>query len=357
MTKTLTNILIGEVHSAAGYLERIFHVAMDVMPYGNTPELKTALASTYFELSTILENQFFSQSLKASTVYPYTGRELRHKILQCSQLVENALKLDIEKEKLIPLCTEYINGIYQAAHTLHVLAYKLTGMDIQYPRLNLIEAEDVSYQDFNKSFFRFRLPAEKLSEIENQPTEIFSLKVERERKYQQTLQKAQEAIYAKENKMAMSLLNRARNLLETAEVLTLIGWCHSLQKDLEKAKTFCLKAIQLDPNYGPPYNDLGNYLLQEGQINESLKWFNLAKKASHFQNKEYPYINAGRAYIMKKEYQQALEEFSIALTIAPHLEELHQTVERLRQGLDRGSEIFDKLSSHLNNQSEDTLIT
>lgn len=357
MNKNLTHILIGEVHSAAGYLERIFHVAMDVMPYGNTPELKTALATTYFELTTVLEDQFFALSLKSNTAYPHSGRELRQKILQCSQLVENALKLDINPGKVLSLCTQYINVLYNSAYQLHLLAFKLTSLDIQYPRLNLIEAEEVYSKELSKGFFRFRLPEEKLAQLSSDTTEIISLKVERERKHHQLLQKAQEALFSKDNNLAINLLNKARNLIETAEVLTLIGWSYSQQKELEKAKTFCLKAIQLDPNYGPPYNDLGNFLLQEGQINESLKWFNLAKKTSHFQNKEYPYINAGRAYIMKKDYQLALEEFSIALTIAPHLDELHQTVERLRHGLDRGNEIFDKLSDHLNNQSDDHLTT
>lgn len=357
MNKNLTNILIGELHSGSGYFERILHALMDVMPYGNTPQVKEALAVVYFELSTVLESHLFAEGFKANSTYPSSGRELRHKILQCSQLLENALKLEMGGDEMQTLCTEYLNTLYSKAYDLHRLTFKLTSIEVQYPRMNLLDMEDCFDQDLQKNFFRFFLSEEKLQLLENENTEVVSLKMERERKYHQILHQGHEAVYAKDANLALKLFSKARNLMETAEVLTLIGWCHSLLKDVEKAKTFCLKAIQLDPDYGPPYNDLGNYLLGEGHLNESLKWFNLAKKAKQFQNKEYPYINAGRAYMMKKEYDAALEEFSIALTIAPQLDELHQTVEKLKSGLDRGTQIFDKLSNHLNNQGEDPLTT
>ena len=87
-----------------------------------------------------------------------------------------------------------------------------------------------------------------------------------------------------------------------------------------------------------PYNDLGTYLLTQGEIEESLKWFSLAKKAINYQNREYPYINSGRAWMAKKNFEKALDEFSKALTLAPFHEELHQTVEKLKRTLHRAHE-------------------
>src|SRR5205085_12203391 len=88
---------------------------------------------------------------------------------------------------------------------------------------------------------------------------------------------------------------KARNYKDCAEVLTLIGWTYSLLENLREAKSYCMKAIQKDTQYGPAYNDFGNYILNEGQVRESLRWFELAKRAHNYQNREYPYINAGRA--------------------------------------------------------------
>jgi len=119
-------------------------------------------------------------------------------------------------------------------------------------------------------------------------------------------------------------------------VLTLIGWVYSILGNSEQAKNSCLRAIQVNPEYGPAYNDLGSYLLAEGEINESFKWFDLAKKAPIYHNREYPYINAGRAYMIKKDYKMALVEFNTALTLAPFHQELQQTIDRLKNSLKKG---------------------
>lgn len=116
-----------------------------------------------------------------------------------------------------------------------------------------------------------------------------------------------------------------------------MDWTYSLENQFETAKNFCLKAIKIDPAYGAPYNDLGSYLLSEGQVQESLKWFELAKNSRNYQNREYPYINSGRAYMNLRNYKAALEEFSMALTLVPQNEELHQTVQRLKETLNKGN--------------------
>lgn len=115
----------------------------------------------------------------------------------------------------------------------------------------------------------------------------------------------------------------------------------------EKAKSYCLKAIQKDPDYGPPYNDMGTYLLDENHVKESLKWFALAKKCSNYQNREYPYINSGRAYMALQQFDKALEEFSQALAYAPLHEELHETVKKLKQNIHKRNSQTHNLSEEL----------
>jgi Tfp pilus assembly protein PilF len=95
------------------------------------------------------------------------------------------------------------------------------------------------------------------------------------------------------------------------------------------AKKYCLKAIEVDPDYGPSYNDLGTYLMNEGDLNEALRWFDLAKNAPIYQNKEYPFINAGRVFLMQKKYRRALQEFNEAKKRAPFAKNLIDTIKKI----------------------------
>ena len=119
-----------------------------------------------------------------------------------------------------------------------------------------------------------------------------------------------------------------------------MAWSYSLLDDRTQAKAYCLKAVEVDSQYGSAYNDFGNYILSEGQVKESLRWFELAKRAQNYQNREYPYINAGRAYVLLKDFEQALTEFSLALTIAPNHHELHETVSKLKNSLEQSRPQF-----------------
>ncbi|MCK5884814.1 MAG: tetratricopeptide repeat protein [Bacteriovoracaceae bacterium] len=352
MDKNITNALIGELHSASSYMERILHAVMDITPYGNTKEIKELISITYFEVMSSIEIGMIREEFVGKGSFNYSSRELRTKLQGTAKFFENILKLDFNQEATSSIVVEFINTIYENAFKLHLLCFEKSGIEIQYPRMNVIEMEEIEQADLEKSFFKFFLPIEKLMMLGEENGIIHSLALERDKKYDDLLQKGHKAIYNKVNDEALTYFEKARSLSDTAEVLTLIGWCHSLKKDWEQAKAMCLKAIQKDPDYGPPYNDLGNYLLSEGQVNESLKWFELAKKATQYQNREYPYINAGRAYIAKKEYDKALEEFSKALTIAPYHDELHETVLNLRKGLEKGNDIFDNLGEELNDQGD-----
>ncbi|MGZ3809950.1 MAG: hypothetical protein ACXVCE_17835, partial [Bacteriovorax sp.] len=162
-------------------------------------------------------------------------------------------------------------------------------------------------------------------------------------KYDQFIHRGHYFIAQKNYQEAKSSFYKARNYKDCAEILTLIGWTYSLLDDIKEAKSYCLKAIQKDTQYGPAYNDFGNYILNEGQVRESLRWFELAKRAHNYQNREYPYINAGRAYILLKQYEEGLREFSLALTLAPHHEELHETVTKLKNNLDLESRAPEQL--------------
>jgi Tfp pilus assembly protein PilF len=207
--------------------------------------------------------------------------------------------------------------------------------DVQTPEVASAEDEEILMEEL-QVVAHFQLPLQSVYSMQGEALgTLRMLEQQREKKYQQMIHEGHEGIFHKDYPKALEAFQKALNYQESAEILTLIGWTQSLMGQLEKAKAYCLRAIQKDPDYGPPYNDLGSYFLTEGQIDESLKWFEMAKKSLHYQNREYPYINSGRAFMTKKDLPRALDEFSKALTIAPYHEDLHKTVEKLKKSLMR----------------------
>ena len=104
----------------------------------------------------------------------------------------------------------------------------------------------------------------------------------------------------------------------TADAHTYLGWMYSFGGDLEKAIQHCKIAIELDPDFGNPYNDIGVYLMQKGQMDEAEPWLHKAMAARRYEPRQFPHLNMGRIHLARKEYGKALEEFRRALGHAPN---------------------------------------
>jgi len=70
--------------------------------------------------------------------------------------------------------------------------------------------------------------------------------------------------------MAVELYKRSLDLHPTAEAYTFLGWTYHFQGKLDDAIEECKKAIQIDPEFGNPYNDIGSYLIERAQYDPSL---------------------------------------------------------------------------------------
>jgi len=103
----------------------------------------------------------------------------------------------------------------------------------------------------------------------------------------------------------------------TAEGYTFRGWAISFLGRLDEAIEDCKRAILLDPDFGNPYNDIGVYLMQKGELNEAVPWFERAKQAKRYEPRHFPYLNLGRIYLAHGDKMRALEEFARALEIQP----------------------------------------
>ncbi|HXG04617.1 MAG TPA: tetratricopeptide repeat protein, partial [Candidatus Binatia bacterium] len=108
---------------------------------------------------------------------------------------------------------------------------------------------------------------------------------------------------------AIALYRRSIAIRPTAEAHTFLGWTYSFQGRLEEATAECLKAIEVDPDFGNPYNDIGVYLMQQERLDEAIPWLERAKRAPRYEPRQFPYMNLGRIYLRQGRWWDALREF------------------------------------------------
>jgi len=119
----------------------------------------------------------------------------------------------------------------------------------------------------------------------------------------------------------------------TAEAHTFLGWTLSFQGHLDEAIAECLRAIEVDPDFGNPYNDIGVYLMQQDKLDEALAWLERAKRASRYEPRQFPFMNTARIHMKRGRWWDALHEFEAAVRVAPTDKSAHQALHSLRARL------------------------
>lgn len=136
-------------------------------------------------------------------------------------------------------------------------------------------------------------------------------------KAQELFQQAYECQIAGKYERAIRLYQQSIEVYPTAEAHTFLGWTYSFQDRLDDAIAACYKAIEVDPDFGNPYNDIGVYLMQKGQPDEAIPWLEKAKQAPRYEPRHFPYLNMGRIHLVKGDWLKALKEFETAVEIMP----------------------------------------
>ena len=121
----------------------------------------------------------------------------------------------------------------------------------------------------------------------------------------------------KELDEAIRLYQESLALYPTAEAHTFLGWAYSFQGRLDEAIAECHKAIAVDPEFGNPYNDIGVYLIERGDLDGAVPWLERAKQAPRYEPRHFPYMNLGRVYLRRGQWQEALRELEEAARLAP----------------------------------------
>src|SRR6185369_7824368 len=88
----------------------------------------------------------------------------------------------------------------------------------------------------------------------------------------------------KELDQAIELYKNSIEAYPTAEAHTFLGWTDSWLGRIDDAIAECHKAIEVDPTFGNPYNDIGSYLIMKGEIDEAIPWLERALKAPRYES-------------------------------------------------------------------------
>jgi len=114
---------------------------------------------------------------------------------------------------------------------------------------------------------------------------------------------------------AIGLYLKSIGLHPTAEAHTFLGWAYSMQGKYQEAIDACQKAIEVDPDFGNPYNDIGSYLIETGKYDEALPWLEKAVGAKRYDSYFYPHYNMGRIWEKKGDWNRALNCYQRSLAM------------------------------------------
>ena len=117
---------------------------------------------------------------------------------------------------------------------------------------------------------------------------------------------------------AIAAYRRSIEMYPTAEAHTFLGWAYSFQGRVDEAIRECEIAIQVDPDFGNPYNDIGVYLIEKGEYDEAIPWLQKAMAAKRYEPRHFPHLNMGRVLVRKGRFQEAVQELKRALAIEPN---------------------------------------
>jgi Tfp pilus assembly protein PilF len=154
---------------------------------------------------------------------------------------------------------------------------------------------------------------------------------DRQAQAKQRFQEAFEAQMAGDLERAVELYRGSLELYPTAEAHTFLGWTYHFQGKIEDAIDECKRAIEVDPDFGNPYNDIGVYLIDLNRNEEAIPWLEQAIKAKRYEPRHFPYFNLGRVYLAKGMINRARELFQKSLAIEPRYTLARQALEKVKR--------------------------
>jgi Tfp pilus assembly protein PilF len=135
---------------------------------------------------------------------------------------------------------------------------------------------------------------------------------------------------------AIELYGKSIEVQPTTEAHTFLAWALSAQKRFDEAIAHCRTAIELDPTFGNPYNDIGAYLIELGRPDDAVPWLERAMRAPRYEPRHFPHLNLARVHILQNRLHDAIRRLKVVLEIEPghagareQIRELHRRLAML----------------------------
>ncbi|MCH8206115.1 MAG: tetratricopeptide repeat protein [Chloroflexi bacterium] len=103
----------------------------------------------------------------------------------------------------------------------------------------------------------------------------------------------------------------------TAEAYTFLGWTYSWMGQYERAIAEAKKAVEIDPDYGNPYNDIGTYLIELGRLDDAIPWLEKAMQAKRYASPHFPHMNLAEIWVRRGMWDEALASYEAVLLLRP----------------------------------------
>lgn len=133
--------------------------------------------------------------------------------------------------------------------------------------------------------------------------------------------------------VAVELYQNSIRAYPTAEAHTFLGWAYSFLGRLDEAIAECKKAIEIDPDFGNPYNDVGMYLIEKSLHEEAIPWFHKAIGSKRYESAHFAHYNLGRVYMVLELYNQARGEFESALELKPDFKLAKEAILQVKKNI------------------------
>ncbi len=124
---------------------------------------------------------------------------------------------------------------------------------------------------------------------------------------------------------------RSLDLMQSPECYAFMAWAESLRGNFSEAVELCRVAIDLDPDFGNPWNDLGAYLIELGRPQEAIPYLEQALRCPRYLTYQYAHYNLGRVYEKLGEPQMARRKYEDALAEEPTYILARVALERLNE--------------------------
>lgn len=134
---------------------------------------------------------------------------------------------------------------------------------------------------------------------------------------------------------AIEMYQKSIQVCPTPEAHTFLGWAYSFLGEFDSAISECQNAIELDPDFGNPYNDIGAYLIAQGMYRQAIPYLNQALKAKRYRAYHFAHYNLARIYEHEGDNMNAYRHYKCALDEEPRYKIAKLGMERVLKKVHR----------------------